>query len=215
MGKFINFITNPDWWGVILSAISTIAVIAIAVVQIKLQKREVKQQEYEVYRALYEIVKKINNYADILPGRIYEYFSYPIDRMVYKDFWEFLLQEINALDRQLQERFTDFDLKFGHDMPDAQYYSSSVCDMRLLVQFLERLEDNKQMQYKEDKGKPHPGIIARRGDPTVLIEAIVEKVTYEPYKDAVRTHLSNYFLSKDFVTKQNTLGKIAQRCKID
>ena len=39
---------GPDWWSVFFTAISTIAVIVIAVVQIRLQKQQTKVQEYEI-----------------------------------------------------------------------------------------------------------------------------------------------------------------------
>ena len=67
MEKFCNFITNPDWWSVVLSAISTIAVIVIAVVQIKLQRQQTKlqeqqnkQQEYDLYRRIYSQIFRLD-----------------------------------------------------------------------------------------------------------------------------------------------------------
>lgn len=183
--------------------------------QTKLQEQQTKQQEYEIYRRLYVIVGKINNKADLLLSRLYEYFSYPIDRAMYDNFLDFLFREINALDQEFHDCYTDFELKFTHNMRDAQYYRSMISDMRLLVQFIERLEEKKQMEYIEDTKSPHPGILARRGDESVLVEALVAKVTYEPYKDAVRTRLTYYLSGKDDVLKLNTLGKIRERCKID
>ena len=50
LDKLIEFIPDPAWLSVILSLISTIAVIAIARVQIRLQKRQAEMQEYDVYR---------------------------------------------------------------------------------------------------------------------------------------------------------------------
>ena len=71
MEKFCEFITNPAWWGVLLSAISAIAVIVIAVVQIRLQKQQtklqeqqVRAQEYEVYKRLYLLLNNANGEID-------------------------------------------------------------------------------------------------------------------------------------------------------
>ena len=64
MEKFCDFITNPDWWSVILSAISTIAVIIIAAVQIRLQKQQVRSQDYALYQQLYTCIKDINKLRD-------------------------------------------------------------------------------------------------------------------------------------------------------
>ena len=64
LDKLIEFIPDPAWLSVILSLISTIAVIAIARVQIRLQKRQAEMQEYDVYRKLYFILHNANNEID-------------------------------------------------------------------------------------------------------------------------------------------------------
>ena len=57
MEKFGDFITNPDWWIVLFTLTSTIAVIVIAVVQTRIQKQQAKAQEYELYKELYVIIQ--------------------------------------------------------------------------------------------------------------------------------------------------------------
>ena len=64
MEKFCNFITNPAWWSVIFSAISAIAVIVIAIMQIRLQRRQIKTAEFETYRQLYKFIYKLDNEID-------------------------------------------------------------------------------------------------------------------------------------------------------
>jgi type II secretory pathway component PulL len=67
MDSICKYVTNPDWWIVLFTAISTIAVIVIAIVQIRmqrhqtqLQKRQTEAQEYHTYRQLYILISSAN-----------------------------------------------------------------------------------------------------------------------------------------------------------
>lgn len=218
----VEAINSPDWWMIVLTIINIVAFGFVARTQIflqkqqtKLQERQAKQQEYEVYRSLYVLVEKINFQANVLLNRLYEYFSYPIHDLLPDRYLRHLLGEINTLDKELQDKLADFELKFEHNMQDAEWYRSMIADMRLLVQLIERLEDRKQMEYIEDTKCPHPGIKASQGDASSIIEALVAKVTHEPYKDFMRQRLETYWLGKEDLLQLKTLEKIRARCKIN
>ena len=109
MEKFCDFITNPDWWVVFFTAISTIAVIIIAVMQIKLQrqqtelqKRQTEAQDYEVRKRLYSLLKNANReidyYLENLGAALYES-RYNADKE-YLQRWQITL---NKLIKDLQE----------------------------------------------------------------------------------------------------------------
>lgn len=218
----VEAINSPDWWMIVLTIINIVAFGFVARTQIflqkqqtKLQERQAKQQEYEVYRSLYVLVEKINFQANVLLNRLYEYFSYPIHDLLPDRYLRHLLGEINTLDKELQDKLADFELKFEHNMQDAEWYRSMIADMRLLIQLIERLEDRKQMEYIEDTKCPHPGIKASQGDASSIIEALVAKVTHEPYKDFMRQRLETYWLGKEDLLQLKTLEKIRARCKIN
>lgn len=218
----VEAINSPDWWMIVLTIINIVAFGFVARTQIflqkqqtKLQERQAKQQEYEVYRSLYVLVEKINFQANVILNRLYEYFSYPIHDLLPDRYLRHLLGEINTLDTELQDKLADFELKFEHNMQDAEWYRSMIADMRLLIQLIERLEDRKQMEYIEDTKCPHPGIKASQGDASSIIEALVAKVTHEPYKDFMRQRLETYWRGKEDLLQLKTLEKIRERCKID
>ena len=218
----VEAINSPDWWMIVLTIINIVAFGFVARTQIflqkqqtKLQERQAKQQEYEVYRSLYVLVEKINRQTDVLLNRLYEYFSYPIHDILPEPYLGYLLNEINTLDKKLNDKLADFELKFGHNMQDAERYRSMIVDMRLLIQLIERLEEHKHMEYIEDTKSSHPGIKAHQGDASSIIEALVEKVTYEPYKDFMRQRLQTHWRGREDLLQQKTLDKIRERCKID
>lgn len=180
--------------------------------QIKLQERQNKQQEYEVYRPLYVVIKEINRQADVLPTRIYEYFAIPTYNDIFpKGFWNYLYKEINALSSELNDRLADFELKFGDNDVDADDYYLLVCNMRMLVQFAERMEANKHMAYIEHQGR-HPASEAVRGNYSPLLDALAERTIYEPYKNAVRDEFERFINYRQYVLNKKVLDKIKERC---
>ena len=220
--KLWEIISNPDWWIVLLTAINTAAVVFIAIVQIRIQKQQTKlqeqqnkQQEYEVYRALYVIIKDINRQAENLPTRIYEYFTIPTYNDIFPNgFWKFMYKAVNTLSRELDDRLADFELKFGDKDVDADDYHQLVCDMRMLLQFAERMEANKHMACIEQQGH-HPACEAIRGNYTPLLDALAERTIYEPYKNAVRGEFERFINYRQLVLNKKILDKIKERCKID
>ena len=240
LNKFIEFITNPAWWGVIATIIAAFVAAVITYVlgrrqnelqqqqlklqqrqnelqeqQIKLQERQNKQQEYEVYRALYVIIKDINRQADNLPTRIYEYFTIPTYNDIFPNgFWKFMYKEVNTLSRELDDKLADFELKFGKDEVDADGYHQLVCDMRMLLQFAERMEAYKYMACIEQQGR-HPACEAIRGNYAPLLDALAERTIYEPYKDSVRGEFESFIKYRQHVLNKKILDKISERCKIE
>lgn len=237
LNKFIEFITNPAWWSVIATFVAAYVAARITSKfskrqtelqeqqlkiqerqnelqeqQIKLQEKQNKQQEYEVYRALYVIIKDINRQADNLPTRIYEYFTIPTYNDIFPNgFWKFMYKEVNTLSKELDDRLADFELKFGDKDVDAEDYYQLVCDMRMLLQFAERMEAYKYMACIEQQGS-HPACEAIRGNYTPLLDALAERTIYEPYKDAVRDEFERFINYRQHVLNQKILDKIKERC---
>ena len=218
----VEAVDSPDWWTIILTIINIGAFVFVAVTQIKLQKQQTKlqkqqnkQQEYEVYRALYVIIKDINRQAANLPTRIYEYFAIPTYNDIFPNgFWKFMYKEVNTLSSELNDKLADFELKFGKDEVDADGYHQLVCEMRMLLQFAERMEANKHMACIEQQGR-HPASEAVRGNYSPLLDALVERTVYEPYKDAVRGEFERFINYRQHVLNKKILDKISERCKVE
>lgn len=240
MERFCDFITNPAWWSVIATFVAAIVAACITSKfskrqnelqeqqlkikerqnelqeqQIKLQEQQNKQQEYEVYRALYVIIKEINHKANVLPNRIYEYFSISSYNDIFPNgFWKYMYKDVNALSSELSDKLADFELKFGNNEVNADNYYQLVCDMRMLLQFAERMEEEKYMVYIQQQGN-HPAVKAINGDYSALLDAFAERTVYKPYKNAVRDRFALFITARQYVLNQNILDKIKERCKID
>ena len=112
MESFCIDLTDPAWWGVILSAMSTVAVIVIAVVQIRLQKRQTDAQEYDVYKRLYLLLGNANREIDN--------FIEELDRLLWEP-WHNSHKEalsrkqahIDKLFQDLRDSYVDYELKLS------------------------------------------------------------------------------------------------------
>lgn len=132
MEKFCDFITNLDWWGVILSAISTIAVIAIAYVQIRLQKRQTDAQEYEVRKRLYSLLSNANREIDYFLYKL----SNALDESHYNADNEYLQRWLTFVDnllKDLRESYVDYELKFSKEVFDKNGYLKILSLMSRIV----------------------------------------------------------------------------------
>ena len=140
MNSTVDFITNPNWWGVILSAISTIAVIAIAYVQIRLQrqqtrlqKRQTEAQEYEVYKRLYLLLfnanRGIDGFLEDLSLALWEP-KYSVDKMFLQR-WQTAIDEVI---QELKESYVDYELKLSQETFNKKGYLEILSLMSRIIQ---------------------------------------------------------------------------------
>ena len=64
LDRLIKAIDSPDEWTIALTIANTIAVIGIAIVQIRMQKRQTKLQEHDMYKNLYSLIYYIHDMGD-------------------------------------------------------------------------------------------------------------------------------------------------------
>ncbi len=183
-------------------------------IQTKLMDLQVKSQEYGVYRPLYEIIHDTNWMAEHLLTRIYEYFAFPIYRALDKKFLISLYKELTTLNQRFDATKIDFSLKFSHELPDVEKYSSLIADMRMIVQQFIYMEQDNYVEYLEERSTS-AAIIAHRGDVSVLIDAIIRRITSEQHKKPMTGMITRFLSKQESVLGHHTLEKIAERCKID
>lgn len=140
MENLYKFITNPDWWVVFFTAISTIAVIVIAVVQIKLQiqqtrlqKRQAEAQEYEIYKRLYILLSNANNEIDYFLDKL-GYALYESHYNADKEYLQRWQTSIDKMLKDLMEGYVDYELKLSKETFDKEGYLNILSIMSRIVQ---------------------------------------------------------------------------------
>ena len=219
MKGFVDFITDPAWCAVCLTAINTIAVVIIAVVQIRMQRQQTKlqeqqtnAQEYATYRQLYILIGNANREIDDFLTSM----NCALWAPYYKNNSEYLhlkLSSVENMRKYLIESCVDYELKFSNTVFDNDGYLRVLTLMsRIINQTIESL----------DKGE----VILTEGAETITYEqgkqdeahmyALVQHYT-NPYTQMVITQDCNTFrLLKNVVCCDKTfLNQIRERCKID
>lgn len=217
--SFVELITNPDWWIVLFTAISTTAVIVIAIVQIRmqrhqtqLQKRQTEAQEYSTYRQLYILISSANSEIDGFLFNLNDALwapRYNID----KDYLKRKLDHLDKLRKDLSDSYVDYELKFPHESFNKNgYYQTLSLMARIVHQTILSIEKNE-----------------------VYIAEGTQRIPYEKGKEdegyavAIAKHFKNGFLAgmlmqnfERFIEQKRALrcddkflDKIRERCKID
>ena len=134
MDKFCDFITDPAWWSVILSAISTIAVIVIAIVQIRIQREQTRVQEYELYRKIYANIWELDFFNKTMLYRIVAILTSNEDKSLRLKLIEDIWSEYERRSEEFTECTIDIELKQCGEGIDTKYYYDAFRASRNVIQ---------------------------------------------------------------------------------
>ena len=173
MERFVDFITSPSWWSVILSAVSAIAVIVIAVVQIRLQRQQIKQQDYELYRRMYTQVFEMDFFNKTILLRIVAILVSNEDNKLRLK----LIDDIWAEYEKRSEEFTqctlDMELKKCGEGIDAKYYFDALQASRKVIQLFKYFIENNLLSFEPSLAY-NPQIDNHNTQPEVFIDIILK-----------------------------------------
>lgn len=219
MNTICKYITNPDWWGVFFTAISTIAVIIIAVMQIKLQrqqtelqKRQTEAQDYEVRKRLYSLLKNANReidyYLENLGAALYES-RYNAD----KEYLQRWLNSINKLINDLRESYVDYELKFSKETFDKRGYLDILLRMSFIIQ--QTIISLQQGDVCLSKGVHEFGFMRGKKDEALATD-IAKRYKGGAFPSIMMGELANFIRLKRAVRCDDfLLEDIRAKCKID
>ena len=150
LNRLIEAIDSPDEWTIALTIANTIAVIGIAIVQIRMQKRQTKLQEHDMYKKLYSLIYSIHDICNSII-RFIAIVLIDYDRYKNEEFSIQYLQEkkqeIDALLLQLKENKIELELKANmRDIEYINYESFLWIASYLIGEFVTLLKD-KEIHY--------------------------------------------------------------------
>lgn len=126
LNKLVEAVNSPDWWTILLTAINTIAVIVIAVAQIRLQKRQAKAQEYDLYRRLFSQVYELDFFNKTILLKIVAILTSNEDKNLRLKLIEDIWKESEILSDKFNECTIDMELKQCGEGLDAKYYYDAL-----------------------------------------------------------------------------------------
>lgn len=210
---------GPDWWIVGLTIINTLAVIAIAFLQNRIQRQQIKVQEYEVYRKLYHSIKLSNDIIDSFVVDVLNiiwppsYHETNIDKLKKKK------QDILSLHKELESSIIDFELKFSNDFFDKDKYYAILNVIMILLDNLIYLYNQNNDSWlcrniKEEYKNEIEEIRRSKNDETI-INIILEHIPEIGHKTLSKLGFESFIELKREVHNDCIIEKIRKSCKID
>ncbi|MBR5332033.1 MAG: hypothetical protein IKV32_01860 [Muribaculaceae bacterium] len=213
LNKFIEFIADPAWWGVILSAISTVAVIVIAVVQIKLQKRQTKVQEYDVNSKLYKLIKDVDFQIDLFIFRVFTY--YIPERNSIKEPFSKEILEISELFDEFNKNYADLELKYPSEKSTLEEYRNvliyMVTTLKLFYMIVSIEKKNNQDVTIDDSLSVECLLNGEKKQ----METLLSIIPNDFYKPLATEQINSFMKRKTKLMKRKFVDKIAERCNLN
>lgn len=203
----LDAMNNPDWWTIVLTITNIFAVILIAYMQIKLQKRQTEAQEYELYRKLSHIVKEVHFEAKFVVYDMFHYLRNDIPILPEYNHWRKLVNKCNELRHKLEDCEIDLELKFSKKFIDIDAYSQVITSMIYFCDLYETLLLEKKITFTDEPLTFEEPYIES-------VKKIANQVSKEQRESFV-FYLMNFLNAKDCINEEETIKKIKQHCKID
>ena len=170
----INKLDDPDWGTIILTIINIGAFIWVAVTQIKLQRLQVRQQEYDIYRRLYSVIYAIDELSLNTLNIIDRYLSIPLVRASDKKILFHTQEKAMQLVKDLDNNAIDFDLKFSNGRDILDKYKKALVDITSILQYFISLEIDGHIALIEDNSLIYK--LTFQEDEDVIINSIKDRI---------------------------------------
>lgn len=213
LDNLIEAINRPDWWSVILSAISTIAVIVIAVVQIRLQKQQTKAQEYSRYKELYSIIYDIDLLINHFLFSIYAGMSSSRDLDALRCRLTKMFNDAYNAERLLMQKIIDFKLKTNDGeskIREYQYILINMSNIASLIADATLSSDGIRTVPTEEEKKYQPSVIIK--DREVQKTLIVSRIINKEAAQLIKSSIENFIKDKKKIDEFNYAAQIAKHC---
>ena len=202
-------LTDPAWWSVIFSAISTAAVIVIAVMQIKLQRRQIKTIEFETYRQLYKFIDKLDKELDSFVQNICSVLWEPHQG---RDFIKQRKESINNLREELSQSIIDFELKFSRKFFDDCLYQNILGIMIHLWNSVDDLVKHNELRFEQCM--PRIYFEDEYGD-AEYVQDFINHIKNQELKGIYTVLFDGFISYKQQIYNDAIFKRIKERCKID
>lgn len=206
---------GPEWWSVILSAISTIAVIAIAIVQIRIQRHQTKAQEYELYKELYVIIQDANWIIEGFIVSIYRRYKNCKNIDELQDSLEEMQKYLYKISGRIEQRLVDFNLKTTDGKQSILQYLKIFHMMRNIITQISKIaQDDKCIRIVPTKVEEEYRYISTRTDETIQKSVIVSRFVKEVDAKHIDMLIDHFFMNKGEILELKYLETIAKHCKL-
>lgn len=209
MEKFYDFITNPDWWIVLFTLTSTIAVIVIAVVQTRIQKQQAKAQEYELYKELYVIIQNTDWFIEGFIVSIYRRIKDCKNIEELQDNLEDTQKYLYKIKMQIEQRVVDFHLKTKNGKQSIMILGM----MRMLIaKICDIVRDDESIRIHSTEVDKEYRYIFTRTDEMIQKAVLVSRFTNIDDAKQIDELVERFFTIKGNILDLKYAESIADNC---
>lgn len=206
--RLIDVIDTPDWYTIIITSIITIinAIIMIWLgwKQYKLQQKQVKHEEYDLYRQMYNCIKAIHINTTGFTLLIYWGFA-----EINSEHWNERKKEIALWMRSIDDLSVDFQLKFPEEI-DLQYkYKVLISLMSMVITQAETI--SKEGLLKEHSNNANNTLNDIKKTENELLPMIASRIVDGQKKTEFINTINNFLLLRKIIFESNILDKIKSR----
>lgn len=207
INKLIEAIESPDGWTIALTIINTIAVIVIAIMQIRIQWQQTKMQEHDMYKDLYSLLSSIHGIGNSTIHNIaivLKEYCCNIDKEFCIKYLEKRKQEIDELSLKLSEHKIDLELKTNiRNIEYINYESFLWAASYLIDDFVFLMKDNEIQSFYIDNNQ--------RYNEKELIDIILANIENTKRADLKRK-FDFYMNLKGRIAGYNLLASLKKHC---
>ena len=226
MNSFCKFITSPDWWNVIATFLAAIVAAWITYrlgkrqnelqeQQTKLQEQQILQQEYDIYSKLYKLVKRadveIEHFLDEIIGTL----GVVPWRRADDGFLKQILDDVEQLQKDLEQNAIDFEIKFTKEFFDLDGYRNILGFMAYNLKSLVKIVDEKKMLFDKTASYAIFEIdgCMEKGKAYYIAQHIKDK----HYEVIIGSNLLDFIERRNKLreNRNDILVKIRERCKVE
>lgn len=215
LNKLVEAVDSPDWWAIGITVVNALMMVWLGWRQYKLQQRQVRQQEYEIYSKLYKLVKRADVEIEHFLDEIVESLGVIRSKRADNGFLKLKLDYIERICNDLEQNAIDFEIKFTKDFFDLDGYRDILGFMAYNLKSLVMMVEEKKMHYDI------PGSITidcvdaslEKGQAYYIAQHIKDK----QYEVVIGSNLLDFIERKNKLRKNSNdiLARIRERCKVE
>lgn len=204
----VDKLNSPDWWTIGITVVNAFIMIWLGWNQYKLQKRQTKALEDELYRRLSLIIREIHFEAKFVMFDVNHYLINRITMQPDDNIWRKKVKLCIDLSKQLGDCSVDIDLKFSKGLIDIDAYMWVLMSMSQFSSMFESLLLENKVDHTNQCSiqiqKPYIDSVNR----------IAQRIDKE-MRGEFFNRLLNFLNALDGINEDETMSKIKKHSKID
>lgn len=208
LNRLVEAVGNPDWYTIIITSVITIINASIMLwlgwKQYKLQQKQVKLEEYDLYRQMYNCINAIHINTTGFTLLVYWGFA-----EINSEHWNERKKEIALWMKSIDDLSVDFQLKFPEEIDLLYKYKVLISLMSMLITQAEAI--TKEGLLNKQCNQINETVNDIKKTEKELLSMIASRIVDGENKNEFINTINDFLLFRKSVFESNILDKIKKR----